>query len=250
MKKLYIIISIISIVIIIGVSIYIPIYRPDINETIVTGLNSAAAASTPYDASFVAQRFIDTQTSMTTNNIKYDNSTLNLDVKYHETPEEIMKNDPFPFGATIVQDQSGNLISLTNSQIKGSPLYYDPNVIRYNPQTYVPNYEDTMYLRPPFPEPAPVSVPPNKFCDTEKHNPLKIEYACQALSGEKDEFGRPKCDAHECCVNLGGSKCVMGNEHGPKYTSNYGDIFVRNRDFYYYRGKCFGNCQGEPKAPL
>jgi hypothetical protein len=47
---------------------------------------------------------------------------------------------------------------------------------------------------------------------------------------------------------LGGSKCVAGNEHGPAIQSNYGDAFLKNRDFYYYKSKCYGNCSSNETA--
>jgi hypothetical protein len=28
---------------------------------------------------------------------------------------------------------------------------------------------------------------------------------------------------------------------GPTNKANYGDIYIRNRDYYYYQGKCYGN---------
>ncbi len=52
------------------------------------------------------------------------------------------------------------------------------------------------------------------------------------------------CAATSCCVSLGGAKCVAGNENGPTVTSSYNDPGLVNvkRDFYYYNGKCYGNC--------
>jgi hypothetical protein len=56
------------------------------------------------------------------------------------------------------------------------------------------------------------------------------------------------CASTSCCVLLGGSKCVAGNENGPSNVANYGDPFVLNKDLYYYQGKCFGNCPGTPQV--
>ncbi len=52
------------------------------------------------------------------------------------------------------------------------------------------------------------------------------------------------CATTSCCVSLGGAKCVAGNENGPTVTSSYNDPGLVNvkRDFYYYNGKCYGNC--------
>jgi hypothetical protein len=41
---------------------------------------------------------------------------------------------------------------------------------------------------------------------------------------------------------FGGAKCVAGNDRGPSIQSNYSDFLVKNRDYYYYKGKCYGNC--------
>jgi hypothetical protein len=50
------------------------------------------------------------------------------------------------------------------------------------------------------------------------------------------------CASTECCALLGGSKCVAGNVNGPLVASNYSDFTIQNRDFYYFQGKCYGNC--------
>ena len=73
------------------------------------------------------------------------------------------------------------------------------------------------------------------FCEYHKHSPIKIEEECGKL--EKDA-----CASTSCCVLLGGSRCVGGNENGPTMKANYGDITILNRDHYFYKGKCYGNC--------
>ena len=44
-------------------------------------------------------------------------------------------------------------------------------------------------------------------------------------------------------MNFGGTKCVAGDQNGPTLRNNYGDLTIKNRDFYYYKGKCYGNCE-------
>ena len=64
-------------------------------------------------------------------------------------------------------------------------------------------------------------------------NPLEMETICKKLDNET-------CGLTSSCVYVSNNKCVPGNKKGP-YTT-YSDI---NLDYYYYRGKCYGNCPGE-----
>jgi hypothetical protein len=73
------------------------------------------------------------------------------------------------------------------------------------------------------------------FCDYHKYSPIKKEEECSKLD-------KNACASTNCCVLLGGSRCVGGNEKGPTMKAHYGDITILNRDFYYYQGKCYGNC--------
>jgi len=50
------------------------------------------------------------------------------------------------------------------------------------------------------------------------------------------------CPSTDCCVLFGGTKCVAGKKAGPSVQSNYNDTKIKNRDYYYYKGKCYGNC--------
>jgi len=72
-------------------------------------------------------------------------------------------------------------------------------------------------------------------CTYFKDQPTKLEDACQKMDSNT-------CASTSCCVLLGGKKCVSGNDQGPTVRSNYSDVYVPNRDFYYYQGKCYGNC--------
>lgn len=64
-------------------------------------------------------------------------------------------------------------------------------------------------------------------------NPLEMETVCKNMDKET-------CGLTSSCVYVGNDKCVPGNKRGP-YTT-YSDI---NLDYYYYRGKCYGNCPGQ-----
>lgn len=74
------------------------------------------------------------------------------------------------------------------------------------------------------------------FCEQNKQSSLEIEKKCSTL--DKD-----MCASTNCCVLLGGDTCVAGNENGPSYQDHYRNPMIQNRDYYYYRGKCYGNCK-------
>lgn len=76
------------------------------------------------------------------------------------------------------------------------------------------------------------------FCSEQANFPLVKESKCNALSNET-------CASTECCVLLGGEKCVAGNEQGPLIQTNYSNFLIKNRDFYYYQGKCYGYCDNQ-----
>ena len=73
------------------------------------------------------------------------------------------------------------------------------------------------------------------FCSEQSNYPDVKESKCNALSNET-------CASTECCVLLGGEKCVAGNEQGPLIETNYSNFLIKNRVYYYYQGKCYGNC--------
>jgi hypothetical protein len=145
-----------------------------------------------------------------------------------------------------VKDASGNTINLPWDQaVTTTPRYNDPGYFRFSPSPYVPNYEDSIYLSrlTQYDDKSAqvvdyagrVPPPAGGFCAANKNNTIEIETQCGKI--EKDA-----CASTSCCVLLGGSKCVAGNEAGPTMKANYSDISVLNRDYYYYQGKCYGNC--------
>jgi len=73
------------------------------------------------------------------------------------------------------------------------------------------------------------------FCEKYRDQPIELEKRCQAMD-------KNTCASTSCCVLLGGQKCVHGDEYGPTAKANYSDIFVTNRDYYYYKGMCYGVC--------
>jgi hypothetical protein len=168
--------------------------------------------------------------------MKFDSN--NYDVLYHDDPQTFVTDA----SADIIQvrDQSGNMVSLNKTKSQGSITYYEPGTYKFGASSYVPSYEDSVYLSrtsglsttKPLENTAAML---GGFCTQNKNDPNKLEDQCNKIS--KDQ-----CGSTNCCVLLGGSKCVYGNESGPVMKSNYSDVFIKNRDFYYYQGKCYGNC--------
>ena len=141
---------------------------------------------------------------------------------------------------TWILDKDGNKISVPWSSVKGDITYYEPGTYPYGPSNYVPNYEDSVYLSRTtgMSTVAPVYNTASMmggFCTQYKDKPDQLEQVCNATDLDK-------CGSTACCVLLGGSKCVAGDEKGPTMKVNYSDILVRNKDVYYYQGKCYGNC--------
>lgn len=122
----------------------------------------------------------------------------------------------------------------------GAVTYNEPGYFRFGPSNYVPNYEDSVYLSrlTGLSYAMPVTDTGSQlsgFCAFNKSNPGQTETECNKMD-------KNTCASISCCVLLGGSKCVSGNESGPTMKSNFGDIYIKNKDHYYYQGKCYGNC--------
>jgi hypothetical protein len=173
---------------------------------------------------------------------RYDKDNYN--VVYHDTEKDIIQQSNKLLNTVDyirVKDQSGNLVELPWSTVKGNVTYYEPGTFRYGPSNYVPNYEESVYLSKltGLSYSSPIdNINPNVsgFCELNKINPYELEKNCNKLDTNS-------CASTSCCVLLGGSKCVSGNANGPIYKTNYSDIYVKNRDKYYYQGKCYGNCK-------
>jgi len=140
-------------------------------------------------------------------------------------------------------DQNGNMVKIENTEANFSPvLYYIPGAYKFGSSNYVPNYEDSVYLSRTTRQSqlAPVYNTASMlggFCTQNKNDSNTIEEKCGALDLNT-------CASTSCCVLLGGQKCVAGNENGPTNVANYSDYSLKNKDFYYYQGKCYGNCKG------
>ena len=124
--------------------------------------------------------------------------------------------------------------------VNPKPVYYEPGSYTFGASTYVPNYEQSVYLSKTtgLSQTAPLSLTPNNtggFCESMKNDQLGLDKKCQSLKPDV-------CPSTSCCVLLGGEKCFGGNETGPINKSAFSDKTIVNRDYYYYKSKCYGNC--------
>lgn len=181
----------------------------------------------------------------------YKNYSANLDLEtvYHDeyidasgNPTGIIAPDSggLPAGQMYVQDgTTGEIgpVSIFDSSFS-NPLYYEVGSMKYPAKNYVPSYEDSVYLSKlsnftllqntngikPIPQPGSIG-----FCAGTIDI---VEEGCRSTPLEN-------CASTSCCTLLGGEKCVAGNQYGPVNPPS--DVLI-NRDFYYYRGKCYGFC--------
>jgi hypothetical protein len=182
--------------------------------------------------------------STTGDNTGTDNKTRynldNLDVKYHDDPETLNDSNLLANKSSYVLNKDGKIVPMTSSGIGVSTNYYKPGQFAYTSQSYVPNYEDSVFLS----RTADLSYKNHVsntasikggFCNYFSKNMDEIEKACL-------ESDPNVCASTSCCVLLGGSKCVGGSQNGPNYPANYSDANLPNKDYYYFQGKCYGNC--------
>lgn len=170
------------------------------------------------------------------------NDPNNYDVQYHASAEELQQQNDFydtTFNEVRVKDKSGKIISLPFAPGQSPPTYYQPGSFPFGSSTYIPKYEDSVYLSRSTGistlAPYKSTLGPKGKCELSKDFPAKQEEYCRSLATDQ-------CASTSCCVLLGGEKCVAGNEQGPLFKANYSDFLLKNKDTYYARGKCFGNC--------
>lgn len=183
--------------------------------------------------------------SMADANSKYQKDISQLiDINYHESDIDLMKkaqSTDVQFGNMNIYDDNGNTIAYPASTLQGSITYYTPGSYPFGPSNYVPKYEDSIYLSKltGLPTTTPVyntAKMQKGFCNYFENQPREKETVCNQLSSDE-------CASTNCCVLLGGSKCVAGNISGPTFKSNYGDTLIQNKDSYFYQGECYGNCK-------
>jgi len=163
----------------------------------------------------------------------------NFYITYHADPLNEIPTDAnnLPVGRMWINDASGNLKSVPYDEVKNTTLYYPSGSYVFNPPTYIPNYEDSVFLSKMTNLPTITSVKSDDrdFCKETTKSTIDRETKCNTLD-------KNKCNRSNCCVLFGGEKCVAGDVRGPDIKSNYSDITIINRDYYYYKGACYGNC--------
>jgi hypothetical protein len=145
-------------------------------------------------------------------------------------------------GVAFVAGPDGKMVALKpTGDLGAGSTFYEPGTYKFGSATYVPSYADSIYLSKTtgrsstssYLDPATMK---GGACSYYKNQPEKLEEMCLAIDNNN-------CGAMSCCVLLGGSKCVSGDALGPRNKLNYGDITLRDKDYYYHDGKCYGNCK-------
>jgi len=207
-----------------------------------------SAGPTP-DKNIFARQYSNSPDNAANPTINYNPDTVkDSGYKYHDDPSKLtdQADDSEGLGTNgmWVIDQTGKKVWIPKAKVQGDITYYQPGSYRFGPSSYVPTYEDSIYLSTTSDTTISDSAryasydSPNLkggICSYNKNSPDKLEDACLALD-------KNTCASTTCCVLLGGSKCVSGKESGPIMKANYSDRFIVNRDYYYYQGKCYGNC--------
>ena len=146
-----------------------------------------------------------------------------------------------PVPSTPVPSKSSKNHSLSPDELKlldTTAIYYEPGTYMYRGTGYEPTYSEVMLSNSEKMSPYPITSAPylsGGFCNYFKSSPTEKEKKCNELNSET-------CASTECCILLSGKKCVAGNEYGAENKANYSDFLLGNVDYYYYKGKCYGNC--------
>jgi hypothetical protein len=144
----------------------------------------------------------------------------------------------------------GTMTFVPWTQIQQYVTYNAYGTYRYGNHTYVPSYEESVLLSktsrttktPSISSPTGESMF-NGFCSqlnssTGMH---RLQEMCHSLPKEQ-------CATTSCCILRGDDSCVAGNMYGPYQYHGSTSMYQRdatvnmNRDYYYYQGKCYGNC--------
>lgn len=184
-----------------------------------------------------------------TNALKETYETMNGNIDGNSSASAI-RYDPNNYDTVFHQefpDQTTTLPADKNSKLTGNIVYYQPGSFRYGASSYIPYYEDSVFLsrsnKSIVNAPTYISsATQGGFCSYYGTQLDLLEQKCNAVDNAS-------CAATTCCVLLGGQKCVSGNQSGPTMKANYSDFLVKNKDFYYYQGKCYGNCPS-PNPPV
>lgn len=155
-----------------------------------------------------------------------------IDITYHESPEEIMEDDELGYF------EGENRILLSDDTMFD---HKQASKDRHKSSDFIPTYEDSVFLSrlsdlshsKPIYDSASILA---GFCHFHQLDPSATESKCNSLD-------KNVCASTDCCVLLGGAKCVAGSKKGPYNKSHYSDPQLPKKDHYYFKGKCYGNCR-------
>lgn len=187
---------------------------------------------------YLRQKKVKLLDTNTTSNKMYNSD--NLDITYHADPTKQTPSDSntLSVGQMWIKDVDGKLKIISYKDNINTTRYYPSGSYVFNPPAYVPNYEESVFLSKMTNLPTISSVInpfTDDFCRDTATSTIDRETKC-------NELDHSSCKNSKCCVLFGGEKCVAGNHIGPTIKSNYSDITIINRDYYYYKNKCYGNC--------
>jgi hypothetical protein len=171
----------------------------------------------------------------------------NFDITYHPDPTKEDAKDSksnaldgktLSVGKMWIKDKNGDLKAVPYNEVLNTTLYYPSGIYTFNPPPYIPNYEESIYLS------KLTNDSPFSLVEYDKPKPIFQEIDAPTLDTETkcSTLDNDSCKSSTYCVLFGGEKCVAGDISGPTEKSNYSDITIINRDYYYYNGGCYGNC--------
>jgi hypothetical protein len=157
-----------------------------------------------------------------------------------------------PPGKMYFPNGDGTAVLVDINTYDQSNQYHETATYDAGLRNFVPNYEDTTLLSklgsqniqdyknkdPIYLAGAPLANTKSSYTNIDtlyKSDPDALEKACNAMDHKI-------CASSSSCALLGGQKCVSANANGPIKKSNYSDYLIINRDYYYYRGQCYGMC--------
>jgi hypothetical protein len=142
------------------------------------------------------------------------------------------------YSTSMVDTLPKKMIDFDTDPIMNPSPLYEPGTVKYGGTGYTPSHEQLAYNND-----YKFKTLPD---DLTKLSSYESKGFCELPSSEIDEkcnaLPKGTCATTSCCVLVGGDKCVQGNEQGPKESLIYSDTTIKNRDVYYYQGKCYGNC--------
>jgi hypothetical protein len=183
--------------------------------------------------------YIDDPALTHSDNVTYENK--NLDVTYHPDPstirDDMIDSEAQLEGTAVFDPITKSYTLLPRIAVQSDLFYAEPG--KYGRGNFVPNYTSAVQLSAStqLSTAQPYDPPADKkgFCSAYADLPDIKNVMCKSMNS----FA---CASTDCCVLIGGEKCVSGDEKGPANAVEYSDKNLKNRDFYYYRSQCYGKC--------